>query len=142
MLYVILIILGLFFEEEGTHRKLRVIGHIAISIIIILVTFYAFFNVDALKPNKVSSQTTQNWRVALPYMDMTLIRNFGVKDDPVQSVYIFEVSATSRLEALNLAKKSFFSEKGPNPFVAKTKKTQHTMVVLEGNIVVEPLMTR
>jgi hypothetical protein len=132
MLYVILVILSFFFEDDGVGRILKITGHMVVSLVVVGVTFYAFLAVDGL-----NSTTTQNWRVAFPYIDTTLNRNFGVKATPIQSVFVVEVSAASRIEALNEARTTFFSEKGPSPFVAKVAKTPLTMVVIEGDAVVE-----
>jgi hypothetical protein len=144
MLYVILVILSFFFEDDGVGRTLKAAGHAGVSLIVLAVTFYAFLAVDGLKPppTMATIQPAQKWRVALPYIDTTLNRNFGVKATPIQSVYIVEVSTASRFEALKAARTTFFSEKGPDPFVAKVEKTPLTMVLLEGNVVVESLISQ
>lgn len=138
ILYVVLVILSFFFEDESVERKLRTGGHITVSLIVLAVTLYAFFQVDGLKPCTTSTKSVQNWRVALPYMDTALNRNFGAQKTPIQSVYIIDVPAASRIEALQAAKMSFFSEKGPSPFVAKVEKNPLTMIVFENDVVIEP----
>ena len=50
MLYVILVILSFFFEDDGVGRRLKVAGHAGVSLIVLAVTFYAFLAVDGLKP--------------------------------------------------------------------------------------------
>ena len=143
--YVVLVVLSFFFEEEGAHRMLRTIGHLFVSAIVIIVTIYSFTSVEGLMPAKeapqpvVQQQATEKWRVALPYIDSALNRNFGVREAPIQSVYIVEVAAASRSEALQAAKQSFFSASGPQPFLPRTEKTSLTMFVLEGEAVVEPI---
>ena len=97
---------------------------------------YAFWGFDGMKvPNKISA--TKKWRVALPYMDTSLNRNFGIKNDPIKSSHVVEVSSGSRFEAVQDAKADFYSAKGPTPFNTKTEKNSITMIILEGDVVVE-----
>jgi hypothetical protein len=144
IMYVILVILSFFFEDEGVGRKLKTAGHIWVSLTVLVVTLYAFLGVKGLASTepKTIIQSAQKWRVALPYMDTSLNRNFGIKAAPLQSVFIEEVSAPSRLDALRAVKANFFSEKGPYPFVAKVEKTPLSMVVLESDAVVESLVPK
>jgi hypothetical protein len=136
ILYVILVVLGGFFEEESVGRTFRTAGHIFVSLIVVAVTCYAFWGFDGIKvPNKIS--TTKKWRVALPYMDTSLNRNFGIKNVPIKSSHVVEVSSGSRFEAVQAAKEDFYSAKGPTPFNTKTEKNSITMIILEGDVVVE-----
>lgn len=142
ILYVILVILSFFFEESGVGRKLKTIGHMSVSVVVVLVTFYAFFAVDGLKPSPTKAATENKiqptvWRVALTYVDTSLNRNFGVKSTPLQSSYVTEVSGPNRYEAIRVAKAQFYSETGPLPFVDKAEKNPVSMIILENSIVVE-----
>lgn len=65
---------------------------------------------------------------------MLLKKNIAIK-----SVYIVVVAALSREEALKIAKNMFFSSEGPVPFVERTEKNPMTMVVLEGDAVIESI---
>ena len=146
ILYVILVVLGGFFEEESVSRKFRTAGHIVVSIIVIVVTCYAFLGFDGTKDtNKTyttlgaGAQAVEQWRVALPYIDTALNRNFGVKSMLIKSIFVVEVSSKSRLETVNAAKENFYSSKGPSPFNARTEKNSITMIILESEAVVELL---
>jgi len=142
IMYGSLIIMSAFLEEEGVGRKLKTIGHVVVSCLVVLVTLAAFTQVHGLKsPISKDSQTgvpvTQKWRVSLPYVDISLNRNFGIKSKLVQNVYIVEVSGKSRLEAIQIARSQFYSDQGPMPFNSKTPKTDMTMIIREDNVVVE-----
>lgn len=144
ILYVILVIVGFFLEEDGIGRRVKLIGHTVVSLIIFGVTIWSFLAVDGLKPDKQLSQTTAHsepaiphWVIALPYVDATLNRNFGVKSTPIQSVYITDSEGRTRSEAVEAAKAIFFSPKGPRPFNGATAKTPVNMIILESVIVAE-----
>ena len=87
----------------------------------------------------MGAQAVEQWRVALPYTDTSLNRNFGVKDAPIRTIFVVEVSSKSRLEVIRAAKENFYSSKGPSPFNARTKKNSITMIILESEAVVELL---
>lgn len=152
MLYVILVIVSFFFDEESVGLKLRVGGHIAVSTIVLIVTVGAFTymtglneapkQLDKKEPVRLPVATqavSSKWRVAFPYIDQTLNRNFGVKEEPVKSVFIIVVNAADRQGALTEARGAFLSEKGPMPFVKKIDKTPYTMMPLDGEVTAERL---
>lgn len=90
ILYVILVILSFFFEDEGVGLKVKTVGHILVSTVVIAVTVYAFTSVNGLKPCKTEISSTNNkWQVALPYMDTTLNRNFGTKNIAIKKKYCY-----------------------------------------------------
>lgn len=141
ILYVILVILSFFFEDEKVGRRLKTVGHLFVSGVVIAVTFYAFLAFDGLKETSYQAESAKSnikWRVALPYVDTSLNRNFGVKDRPLLSSFTITVNATSRLEAIAIAKDIFYGEKGPMPFIAKGEKNRLTMVIIESEVIVEP----
>lgn len=156
ILYVILVIVGFFLEDDKVDRKVKVAGHSIVSVVIFCVTFYAFFGVEDLKASEkdlskevisVVPQSVEQspkvqettWRVALPYMDAGLNRNFGVKSTPIQSFFLTTVPGKTRREAIGAAKKEFYSERGPLPFVDKMEKNVLSMIIIEDSIVVEPI---
>lgn len=152
MLYVILVIVSFFFDEDTVGLRLRAVGHVAVSVIVVVVTIGAFTYMSGLNrgpiepkaesPSKIESKppaVATKWRVALPYVDQTLNRNFGVRDNPVKSVYVVAVQAADRDAAISMAKEEFFSERGPTPFVEKSKKTPFTMMIIESEGVAEHL---
>lgn len=145
MTYVILVVLSFFFEEEGVHVRIRTVGHIMVSLAVFVVLFFAFFYVPGLKkPQEATSVQRQEneeanptWKVALPYVDSTMNRNFGVKDKLMISSYVLEVTAKNRSEALAAAKKKFRSEDGPAPFVKNAEKSEANLWLQESDAVIE-----
>ena len=141
ILYVILVILSFFFEDEKVVRKLKTAGHLFVSFVVIAVTFYAFLFFDGLKekefPHPSEGGKYLQWRVALPYVDTSLNRNYAVKDELLLSSYTTTVSATSKIEAIAVAKDNFYSDKGPKPFAARVEKTKLSMVTIDSDAVVE-----
>lgn len=152
MLYVILVIVSFFFDEESVGLKLRVGGHIVVSTIVLIVTVSAFTYMTGLNeaPKQSEKKVPVNvpvavkpvfskWRVAFPYIDQTLNRNFGVKDEPIKSVFIVVVDASNRQGAVTQARDVLLSEKGPSPFVKKAEKTPYTMMPLDAEVTAEQL---
>lgn len=144
MLYVILVILSFFFEDENIGLRLKTIGHIAVSVVVVAVTLYAFMYVDGLVPAEAKVAGTnahdpKTWKVALPYIDQTLNRNFAVRESVIRSVYVAVVPAKDRNGALAEARKIFNSNEGPHPFVSKAERSPMNLVLLESDAVVEPV---
>jgi hypothetical protein len=142
MLYVGLVLFSAFLEEDHVGLKLKKYGHIGVSFLVVAITVYAFFWVDAEKVKNemqaaalASQQRT--WKVAIPYLDQTLNRNFGIKDLPIQSVFITITTAENRVTAIKAAKEIFFSTNGPSPFMSKVAKSPSTLVILEADVVAE-----
>lgn len=146
IMYVILIVVSFFLEEENIGENLKTIGNIFVAVVIVGVTFYAFLYFDGLKQlkssNKTNSSTNEvmgSWRVALPYVDMSLNRNFAAKSEPIRSLYVSNIRAKNRFDAIEKAKLEFFTEKGPTPFVVKTEKNRLNMIIIDSDTVVEQL---
>lgn len=142
MLYVILVILSFFFEDDNVGLRVKVWGHVGVSIVVVAVTFYAFLAVDGLmvkreKPELVAKPAEGRWRVALPYLDQSLNRNFGVRDVPVRLVFVAPVSGASRDEAIKAAKDQFRSEAGPRPFSNKAERNSSVLIVIDTDAIAE-----
>lgn len=139
--YVILVIASFFLDEEKIESlKKRGVGHIIISVAILVVTIFSFYSIDGLKTKEKTKNfrpTIQQWKVALPYIDQTLNRNFNVKEEPIKSIYIVTVNAQDRNAAILEAKKKFLSENGPKPFLKNAEKTPYLMFTLEYDSIVE-----
>ncbi len=144
--YVILVILSIFFEDNSVDGTIRTFGHIALSITVFIVTYYAFFKYDGLKVTTTSTAKAEvveresQYRVALPYIDASLNRNMAVKTDPIVNLYLTTVTAKNENQAIRSAEVKFYSTDGPQPFVSKAEKNKLTMVVLNGDAVVEKVI--
>lgn len=144
--YVILVVVSSFLDNDNVTDNIKSIGHIGISVAVLIVTCYAFLGFEDLKYNKslaskLDQSTAKKWKVAIPYIDMSLNRNFSVKISPVQSYYSTEVTASSRPEAILNARSIFYSEHGPAPFLPKTEKSVISMVIVDAGIVTEEINT-
>jgi hypothetical protein len=138
IVYVILVILSIFLEEDRTTKRLKIWGNILITCVVVAFTSYAFLGVDALRnEDGVSVNGEPNWRVSLPYVDATLNRNFAVKSDPLLSSYVVHVAASNRTQAIAQAKSFFYGEKGPKPFAVKSEKSKFTMMIIDEDITAE-----
>lgn len=136
ILYVILVIFSFFIEEKNVGLRVRTVGHVGVSLAVIAVTILSFLEVDALK-GPVDDTALVSWRVAIPFVDATLNRNFAVKVSPVQSVWVVEVRAGSRPSAVDSAKVQFYSDRGPKPFLEKVEKSPVSMIVIDAGVVAE-----
>lgn len=144
MLYVILVILSFFFEDDNVALGVKKWGHIGVSVVVLAVTLYAFLEVDGLKVKKAlvaspAAPIEARWRVALPYIDQSLNRNFGVRDAPVRLVFVAPVSASSRVGAVQAAKEHFRAESGPRPFSNKAERNLSVLMIIESDAVAERL---
>lgn len=147
ILYVILVVVGFFLEEDRVGTPVKKFGNLLVSLIVLGVTLLAFFKVDGLKgPDPLPVRQIEPhasveaaWRVAVPYFDMSLNRNFDVEKDPLKSLFVAEVVASTRVDAIASAKSAFYSGTGPAPYLPKARKTAISMIVLEAEIVAERL---
>lgn len=139
LMYVILVVISNFLEDEQVGTRIRTIGHILVSVIIFSLTSYAFLNANAIKAaaEQSKSEKAATWRIALPYMDTSLNRNYSVKNDILKSVFVCDVQGITKSEAIQTAKRIFYSQNGPNPFLPKTEKSPISMIILEIEIVAE-----
>ena len=142
MLYVILVILSFFFEDDNVGLKVKVWGHVGVSLVVFVVTFYAFLAVDGLRVKKEAILTPLKpaevrWRVALPYFDQSLNRNFGVRDTPVRLVFVTPVSASNRDDAIRKATLQFRTESGPRPFSNKAERNASVLMIIETDTTAE-----
>lgn len=140
IVYVILVILSFSLEDDDVGLNVKTVGHLAVSAAVFGVTYYAFFHVDGLRsrpPDAANASAEMIWRVAIPYIDQSLLRNFGVKSEPLHLSYVVEVKANDREKAQLLAKERFWSDDGPKPFLAKADKTPATFILLESEAVAE-----
>lgn len=141
LMYVILVVISNFLEDEHVDVALKTAGHVIVSVVIISITCYAFLNDSYIKSDTIKTQPviSNKWKVALPYMDTSLNRNYSVKTDIIKSVYVCEVEAKTKPEAIISAKEMFYSEKGPNVYLPKIEKSPISMIVLDVEIVAEQL---
>jgi hypothetical protein len=101
ILYVILVVISFFLEDEGVGQKLKLWGNILISIAVVSVTCYAFLSFDRLKvdakSNGTKAEKTQSfkWLIALPYIDASLNRNFASKNEVIRNIYIVQTTSQS-----------------------------------------------
>ncbi len=134
MLYVILIIIGFFVDDDGVNKKLKVILNFGVSIVVLIVTGVAFSKYSYEFGNGVTNKDIK-WHVAVPYIDASLNRTLSVKNDVLRSFYTVEVTAPSRKKALIAARDSFYGNGGPQPFVPKSDKSEMSMIWLSDNAV-------
>jgi len=136
ILYVILVIFSFFIEENNVGLRVRTAGHVTVSLVIVGVTLASFMKIDGLR-GPVGDGSSARWRVALPFVDATLNRNFAVRLSPVQSVWVTDVTANGRSAAIDSAKARFYSVTGPKPFLDRTEKSPVSMIVLDASVVAE-----
>jgi hypothetical protein len=136
IIYVILVILSFSLEDDDVGLRVKTVGHLAVSAAVFGVTYYAFFHVDGIR-SKANASADMVWRVAIPYIDQSLLRNFGVKSELLHLSYVVEVQANDREKAQLLGKERFWSDDGPKPFLAKAEKTHATFILLESEAVAE-----
>ena len=142
MVYMALAIVGLFLDIVPVPGTLKASGHLLVSAAIVAVTIYAFvydgIKHDGVKPLVAGQERVRAWRVAVPYLDMSLIGHFSPKRERIASVYQVKVSAANRGEAVVAARAEFESDKGPRPFKDTSERSPATMIVLDKDIVAEP----
>lgn len=134
IMFALLVFISAFLEEDKVEYNIKAIGHIAISILVITVTLFAFLKINGLKG---ISANDEKWKVSLPYVDNTLNTFCGIKETALLSSYTVDVKANSREEAIQAAKTEFQGPKGPVPFSSKTKKSQWSLVILESQAIAE-----
>lgn len=140
ILYVILVVYSFFLENDNVDLKPKLAGHIIVTLVVLSVTFYAFLGHAPLQPASAEvcvDVAPQKWRVALPYIDYSLNRNFAVKSEPIVTSYVVEVQGLTRQEAIQNAREKLYSESGPKPFLGKQEKNEMSVIVVERNIVAE-----
>ncbi len=137
MIYVVLVVISYFCDDQTVNFKLRLFGHIFSSIVVIALTFYTFFGFEAIKYD--GPDAIRKWRVNLVYIDTSMNRLLAAKSQAIKTSYSVAISAQSRHEAIALARDVFYSDTGPAPFVSKSEKGPATMIVIENESVVELL---
>lgn len=137
VMYVMLVIVGFSLEDEKFGRRVKVVGHLGISVAVLCITAFAFLGLDSLRPQHPPAPKEMVWRVAMPYMDQTLHWHFGVRDTPITSVWVDTLPADSREEAVKQATQRFMSAQGPRLFQAGAERTTLNLLLLEGQIVAE-----
>lgn len=137
VMYVMLVIVGFSLEDEKFGRRVKVVGHLGISLAVLAITAFAFLGLDSLRRQHPNTPREMAWRVAMPYMDQTLHRHFGVRDNPITSVWVVTVPADNRDDAVVQATQRFLSPQGPRLFHAGAERTTLNLLLLESQIVVE-----
>lgn len=139
VVYVMLVIVGFSLEDEKFGRRVKVVGHLCISAAVVGITAFAFLGLDGLRPKPQAVSQEAVWRVAMPYMDQTLHRHFGVRDNPITSVWVVTLPATDRDLAVQAARERFASADGPRLFLPGAERSPLNLLLLDGQIVAEPL---